>query len=65
MLRVPGIASHAAKPRFSHGELAQRGLGNQDRARLLQSFDHSGVRIEDLVGVRRRAPGRADVFDRE
>ena len=55
---VPRIAGHAAEPLVAHGQCAERQLGDQHRAGLLQPPGDGGLLVEHLVLERRRAPGR-------
>jgi len=63
-LRVPGIPSGSLERRAriaiaaTAGKLDHRELRREDRARSPEPADDRRVLIEDLIAVRRRAPGR-------
>ena len=72
---IPGIQSRTGEGRgrsaiiAAPGQLHHGELGDQNRSHLVESFDHVGVVIEHLCGVRLRAPGgrlllhRQKIFD--
>ena len=65
LLRIPGVAGAGAEPEISLGQRAERGLGDQDRASLIESLDDGGVVVEVLRFEAAGAPCGGIALDRE
>jgi hypothetical protein len=62
LLEIPRVLGASLKPEVALGQCAHRKLGNQDRARLIEPLDHSGVAGRDAILEGLGAPGGRDAL---